>query len=732
MLWFSTGGVVNVGSHVWGIKTPELTIPSLRHRSSANDSLLVALFLLSGATLFFEVLLTRIFSVFLWSHYAFFVVSLALLGFGASGTFLSLIEGKPHPHSARLRASSFLLFFLTAFAVYLGITRIPFDPVRLPWDPWQFVWISLFYLFAAAPFFFSGLYIAFTFKSDPSRIHFLYGLNLTGSALGAVAPLLLLHLPLVGIQLSPYKALPQLLRYPESRIVATAWSPIARGDLVQSGGARFAPGLSLRYRGVLPDQVGLTLDGDRLNAVTRFDGDFRKLSFLSSLPSVAAYTLLSQPEVLVLEGGGGIGILEALYHGSDAIDVLERNRDVVDLVEGLPFSGQIYHHPQVHWTKGASRNFLRRSLKIYDLISLSLADLPSAGTTGLYGQNENYLFTVEAFTEYLGHLKEGGIFTVTRPLLFPPREAPRTIALAREALATQGSRDPARHLAVIESWGTWTLILKKTNWREAELKALGRFARDRNFRLVPMKEYEALLGDARYPFDLSPTTDDRPFFLHFFKLTKLKEAYRSLGGKWEAFLEGGYLVYGALALALFWGFLLILFPAVIRRRPVSAPLRVCLYFSSIGLAFIFVEMSLLQRAVLLFGDPTYGLALLLAGLLLLTGLGSFCSNALSGRRSKVVFGGLAVGMVMLALLKGPAISIVLSLPILFFMGMPFPLALKKIDSRAIPLAWAANGVASVIGAVAAVALALEWGYSRGFMAAGFFYLLAALFLRRLQ
>lgn len=681
------------------------------------------LFILSAATLFFEVLLTRLFSHWLWGHYAFFVVSLSLLGFAASGVILARRSLRKR---AFLRPLSFWLFFAAAFVVFGTVTRIPFDPARLGWDDRQFVWISAIYLACAVPFLFSGLYIGWSFQSSLRGIGRLYAANLAGSAVGALLPLLMLYLPLPGIPFSPYKALPQALRHPDARILATAWTPSARVDLIQSAAVRFAPGLSLEYRTTLPDQLGLALDGDRLDAVTRFDGDPSRLEFIAYLPSGAGYALLDRPRVLVLEGGGGLGVLEALFHGSGGIDVLERNREVVRLVDGSGITRPVYRHPSVRWFDRSPRNFLRGSEEKYDLIAMALPDVPAASSTGLYGLNEDYLYTVESFRACLDHLTERGLLSITRPLLFPPRELPRAVALAREALARAGAGAAADHLAIVESWGTWTLLVKRSPFLEADLRKIAQFAGKRGFRVVPADEAMSILGDRDYPFDLRPVTDDSPFFFHFFRPGRVREVYRSLGGRWEVFLEGGYLVYGALLLAVFWGTLLVLLPASIRRRPGRGKAG---YFFLIGIAFMFVEMSLLQRAVLLFGDPTTGLSILLGGLLLLAGAGSLCSVrlvALLGGRVTLLFGALIVLIPCLAFagLSPPALA--LAFPVLLLVGTPFPLAMVRLDPEEVPMAWAANGTASVIGAVLAVALALEIGYSGVMAAAAGCYLAAAI------
>ncbi len=678
----------------------------------------LGLFLISVATLIWEVLLTRIFSIYLWSYFAFLVLSLALLGFGASGSFLQVFS----PRRKKLPVY-FLLFFFSASIIYLGITRIPFDPVRIAWDPWQFFWLAAFYLAAALPCFFSGCYAGSCFALAPEKSSRRYGVNLVGSAVGALLSLpFLTYVPLEGIGMSPYKALPQALVYPESKLLATRWGVEARVDLVKSGAVRFAPGLSLNFLEDLPEQLGVTLDGDRLNAVTRFAGDPGKLRFLGELPSSAAYSLLTEPSVLVIESSGGLNILEALHHGAMSVDAQETNDRLVSLIneDWGEFSGRLYSHPKVQRIRQHVRHYLKVTEKPYDLIVLSLSDNPGAASTGLYGLNENYLYTVEAFQAYLDHLKPEGFFTVTRYLLPPPREEPRSLVLASTALASRGAKEPATHLAMIESYGTWTLLMKKSPLNDQERRALEEFSVRKGFTLLHPVALPA--GDSL--FDLSPATDRRPYFFHFFQLAKLPETYRLFRDKWEAFFEAGYLVHFAFLQAIFWGCLLILAPLLIRRRESKISLRTGAYFFLIGLGFMFVEMAFLQKAIFLFGNPTYGFSVLLALLLLFSGLGS---ATLRLRRGVLLLFLLIIAAILLSLaVQDWSFSAIIGIPLFYLMGAPFPLALSQLERAAVPMAWAFNGIASVLGSILAVIIAMEWGYGVTLFTAALFYFLAGL------
>lgn len=686
-----------------------------------------SLFLISAGTLCLEVLLTRLFSIFLWHHYAFFVVSLCLLGFGASGVALAAIS-KP---SCAILKWSFCLFFVLAGVVTFSVSRVPFDPTRFGIDLSPFFWLSLLYLGCAVPFFFSGLFIGICLKEAPHHVGRLYAINLIGSAVGSLLSLLLLNLPLPATP-SPYKPLRQALQFPQAQILETQWGPLGRVDLIESGMIRFAPGLSLRYQERLPDQLGITIDGGQMGAITRFDGEIAGLDFLTYLPSSAAFSLRPNAQVLLLQGGGGLGVLQALYYGGE-ITVLERNRDLVSLVAQTPLSGGLYQHPRVHHIAQFPRRYLEQSESRYDIISLSTEDIVSHASTGLHGLHEDYLLTTEAFAGYLAHLKAGGILSITFPLLFPPLETLRVINLAESSLKSLGLSVEGS-CRYFESLETWTLLVKKDEFSSAEDQTLEAFISERDFSLTSLDSLRRSANRWSSVFDLEAPTDDRPFFRHFFGITRIQETYRLLEGRWEAFLEGGYLVYAALFIALFWGGLFLLGPAFLVRRgrwgfTRGSSLQAC-YFFCIGLAFISVEMALLQKSMFLSGNPTYGLALLLALVLSVSGLGSLSCHRLSRLFPPplpfLILSGL---LLVMAFLRGPLAVVLVSIPALFLMGLLFPLAFKRLDETEIPLAWASNGIASVLGAIGAVSVALEVGYPKVFLIAALLYLIAGLLFR---
>jgi hypothetical protein len=253
---------------------------------------------------------------------------------------------------------------------------------------------------------------------------------------------------------------------------------------------------------------------------------------------------------------------------------------------------------------------------------------------------------------------------------------------------------------------------------------------------------------AKYPFDLGPTTDDRPFFHHYFKWTHLGEIYRQAGEKWPILLEGGYLVPVVFFLALALSFFFILAPLLFSARKEAKPglpgnrrFSWLLYFITLGLGFMFVEISLMQKFILFLGHPVYSIAIVLFSLLIFAGAGSRLSTRLNPRALRglrlvlpMIAGLLLVYAFLLpqvlaffqghSTLTRQALTVLFIAPLGLFMGVPFPLAIRLLGLQGpsfIPWAWCANGCASVLGAILPVIIALALGFQTVFFLAALLY-----------
>jgi len=574
-------------------------------------------------------------------------------------------------------------------------------------------------------------------------------------------------LPALSVELvaSEYKDLRQALRVKEARVVAQRTSPLGVVTVVDSPLAplHHAPGLSLNATTGPPPQLGLFVDGQIAGAVTRFDGNTAPLAYLADTTAALPYRLLARPHVLVLGAGAGGDVLQALVHGARQVDAVEVDAQVAAMVQEdlAEFSGRPYSAPGVQLHVADARGFVAASRDRFDLIQVALLDAFGASAAGLGALSESHLYTVEALDSYLQRLAPGGLLAFTRWLSLPPRDSLRLFATAAAALHRRGVAEPGHALAMIRSWNTITLLVKNGTFSPAEIAVIRDFARLRSFDTVYLPGIgaaqanvfnqlerddffagtQALLGPGRaeflerYKFNLQPTSDDRPYFFHFFKWRTLPEllALRSRGGLPP--VDWGYpVLVMALLQAVVVSVLLILLPLALAgpRRAFAAAepglrRRVAVYFLALGLGFMAIEIPFLLRFSLFLSHPLYAAAVVLAAFLVFAGLGArFSARLTPGTRWPfAAIAAIALGYVALlppllsALMDlGPGWKILLTTlliaPLAFCLGLPFPLGLGAVAARAealVPWAWGINGFASVVATLLATLLAMHWGYS---------------------
>lgn len=815
---------------------------NIRRRERAGERAVpsppfIAIGLLSACVLAYEVLLTRLFSIVLWHYFAYMIISAAMLGYGASGTLLTLLKEKIAAHfgAAYVIAAAALAVLMPA--AFLLAQQIPFNPLELLWDSTQPAKLLAVYLLLMLPFFCGGIGIGLVFSHYGKQASRIYAFDILGAGAGSLGVIGALYLvppnqvlsaltalallaaaiavvelkirpkwpvalfaglavlaavavPGMQIHASAYKDLSQAMNIAGARVVEERSSPLGQITVVKNTRVplRDAPGMSLNATMEPPPQLGVFVDGNGPSALTRFDGNLAPLAYLDQLTSALPYHLLvSQqqggPRVLVLGAGAGSDVLQALYHGSAAVDAVELDRNVTDLLlqRFKDYAGNLYSRPGVHVYAAEARGFVNSSRERYDLIQVALLDSFGTASAGLYGMSENYLYTVEATQAYLSRLTPGGMLAVTRWLTLPPRDALKLFATAVTALERSGVTNPGARLVMIRGWKTVTLLLKNSDFTAPEIAALGDFCRARSFDVAyypgmgasEANRYNmlaqpyfheaavALLGPQRqdfidqYKFYIEPASDDRPHFFRFFKWNSAAELFslREQGGM--ALFDWSYpLLVVTLVQAFAASVVLILLPLALsrcRRSLPSAP--VALYFLAIGFAFMFMEIAFIQKFVLFLSHPLYAVAVVLCAFLMFAAAGSWLAGNWKIARwqaaHKVVLAVSAMGvlaLLYLALLPGLfhalihlpdtvkiIISIALIAPLAMCMGVPFPTAMTRLADtaeEAIPWAWAINGFASVVGAVLATLLAIHLGFAAVILLAVLIYGVACAALRR--
>ncbi|MDX2507309.1 MAG: SAM-dependent methyltransferase [Gammaproteobacteria bacterium] len=835
---------------------------------------LLSLGLISATTLAYEILLMRLFSVIQWHHFAYMIISLALLGYGISGTLISLLQTtllKPEHRWFHITYPLFLLLFsVTSLGCFLLAQNIPFNPEAILWDGQQIYYLLAIFLLLSIPFLMAASAICLVFIHYPEQIAKVYSIDLMGAGLGSIAVIILLFFifpatalliislsglaaTLIAVQeihqlpvrhlwknpflknpflknrsrensfrgkkaakaiflvtvltglflvfsvqhwqlaISPYKDLSKILNIKDTQILKQQSGPLGLLSIVESQRIPFrhAPGLSLHNRQEPPEQLGLFADAANMTAITRYPDELEKLSYLDQLTSALPFHLHDIRQMLIVGAGGGSDILQALVHKTTQIDALELNPQIIELMstEFAAYSGNIYLQDNIKVYAQDVRGFLSGQAshdnKHYDLIQISLMDSFNASASGLYALHESYLYTVEALQTYLQHLNPDGYLAISRWVKTPPRDAIKMFATAIRALEKSRVDSAAQHLVLIRGWQTSTLLIKKNPFKQTEINALKQFCQTRAFDVVwypGIKASEAnqfnrfrqawfyqaasaLLSDSSqkflqdYKYYVYPASDDKPFFHHFFKWSVLSEllSLRDQGG--FVLVEMGYIVLlVTLFLAVISSIILILLPLIVfhfRAKtkaefslPVRERMQLFAYFFSIGLAFLFIEIAMMQKFILFLHHPIYAIPVVLTAFMFFAGLGSAWTTHLLARLShrqllfRAILGIVCLGVFysyflgsFFALMANYSISVKIILSLMFIaplalcMGMPFPLALRTLvstNSTYIPWAWGINGCASVISAVLASLLAIHFGFTLVIIFALGLYLLCLL------
>lgn len=807
------------------------SIPESRSRWTNAEAL--GLLLLSAAALAFEINLTRLFSVAQFYHFAFMIVSIALLGFGGSGTFLAIFPSLGLRNPRQLLGWFSLAASATMLGSYLLFNNLPFDSFQIAWKREQLAILGIHYVALALPFFFTGLATSLLLSTYPHAAGSTYATNLIGSALGcglalvvptiyggegtvllssalaamaaqiclatrslsaklrrlaialSLLPLLFTLLALsyrsqtgayfswLELHLSPYKNLSYALQIPGAQVISSRWNSFSRVDLVKSSSIRSLPGLSYRYLESLPPEDGLLVDGDDLSPVV-LPGNDRE--FFSYLPAAIAFQLHPHAQALVLEPRGGLDILTALASGAEQVTAVESNPLIIVA------AGSIYHDPRLRVIPETGRSYTRRSSEHFDVVVLSLASSYHPVNSGAYSLAEDYRYTIEAFRDILARLKPDGWLVITRWLQTPPSECLRAFGIAVAALERSGA-NPAAQIVAFRGYNTATILVSKSAFNSGQLSAIRQFTSSRAFDLIYAPDirpdetnrfnvlpepvyYQAVMAllsakpreefYRQYPLAVSPPTDDRPFFGHFFKWSQAGQVLSELGKTWQPFGGAGYFVILALViLASLSAGILILLPVVIARlhRGHGAPDQFftpgnpyLFYFGLIGFGFMLVEIPLIQRFILFIGQPAYSLATVLFSVLLFSGIGSQYSSKIP---LKTALGVLALWLAILPILLPVTFNLALGLaftirllitvlvliPTGFLMGIPFSGGIFWLQKKPfspgmipgmIPGIWAVNGAASVIASVLAALLAISVGFTLVFLAGALCYACASL------
>lgn len=739
---------------------------------------------MSGLVL--EVAITRIFSAAIWYHYAFVAVSVALLGLGASGLVvqygLRRIKGNWAENLAIVSALAVVAFIPVTLYVMHGLAS-------------QTAYLPLFMFLFTVPFFLIGIIISAAFNAFAAVAGKLYAADLIGASAGALLVVLFLimtggegatlivgviaaitatifaritknakktivSLAFVGFAVSllfvnyntqifaiptdptALKDLPIYLReHPGSKIVKTQWNSFSRIDVVEGGNGD--EGLAAK----------IFIDGGAGTNIVSWDGDVESRQELATWMHYLPYKMMEDPKVLVIGSGGGRDVVAALVGGSKDVTSVEINPIIFETVTSYgDKAGNVYTHEYVRAHVEEGRSFITRTPEKYDIIYIPFVDTWASVSSGGLGVSENFLYTIEGFEQYYDHLEDRGKIVTVRWLIDTPRFVSTYVKLLEGNGVPQS--EVYKHLIVVtadsyeqDPSGTM-VVFSKSPFAAEEVEFFSSSFAQYGYKpiLIPgqiMREPYAQLLTGKIGLeqfqDLFQTkayhvTDDSPYFLSYEKPV-------------PTVMQNLLDVSIAIAIA----FLFIPFGWLWRMKKNNSvekhQLRltsIVPYFAALGMGFILIELALLQKLILLLGNPTTTFAILLFTLLISSGSGSLLSSRIirSGTKNLILIiaGIVALGTIYVILLQPmiysvigepfevkAAVSIAILAPIGLLMGMPLPTGMRLLKTHRpeyIPWMWAVNGAFSVLGAVLAVILGIMYGATVAMMLGISVYLIA--------
>ena len=789
-------------------------------------------FLISASTLMLEIIQTRILSVVVWYHLAFFVISLAMFGLTAGAVWVYLRRVRFTETTLSYDLAYFSGLFALATAICLAV-QMTLAPVISGAMTTLWIWTELA-ICLSIPFFFSGVVLSLALTRSPFRVGRVYGVDLLGAAIGCLGALLLLNFtdgpsailwvaafvatgalafagsgigkapdqnpPLHSCLQHHYWILSVLVlcalinphtdhglqpiavkgkfEFPGSYLFKqwNSFSRVVVGQVKQGIPEMWGPSPKMFANKWSVYQTELNIDGDAATYAYRFTGNLDQVAFLRYDVTNLAYFLPDRERVLVIGVGAGRDILSAALFGRKQITGVEINPIFVQLLtrepDFLDFNN-VAALPGVQFVLDEGRSWLSRSQESFDIIQMSLVDTWAATGAGAFTLSENGLYTVQAWKTFLNRLTPNGVLTVSRwhdPSV--PDETGRLISLAAATLMEMGIAEPSRHVFLASQGAIATLVLSKLPFSASDVEALEKAAAeyqhnvlmspgrvpgsDTLYRIITSTDRKSLDSyTSSLEFDLTPPTDDRPFFFNQLPLSRPFQALAYAktmlaGGPQGGGVRQGNLVATITLLLLFFISLIFVIGAVVvPLRPalkdvgVAVATRGTLYFALIGTGFMMVEIALLQRMTVFLGHPIYSLAVLLFSLILTTGMGSFLSEkfTLHNRARIAAWATLTGGYLVIlpfvlsdlfaafdaATLPVRIVICVLSItPAGLLLGFGFPTGMRliaSIDSRPTPWFWGINGAAGVLASITAIIVSLALGINATLIAGALCYLL---------
>lgn len=770
----------------------------------------LSIFILSLTTLMYEVLLTRIFSVTMWYHYAFVAVSIAMFGMtvGALLVFFFPSFFKDSKTEEHLAKSSFLFSISIIFSFFTHLS-IPFISNNLSLI--GIFSIGLNYIVISIPFIFSGIAISLLLSRYKDYVSKLYAFDLVGAGIGCFLLILIINntdgpnavlfcsvfagitsiifnfgqknkrfkilvfstfslivlFTIFNTYLSTnQKSLIRLMWVKgefENKPIYEKWNTYSRIRIIGDPNKPeipFASGLSSKYKSdTLVYQLKMDIDANAATYLTRFGGNLDSLEYLKYDVSNIAHYLKENAKVCIIGSGGGRDILSALVFKQKEIIAIEINSEIIKAVNSVfaDFTGKLDKISNVKFINDEARSFITRTNENFDIIQVSLIDTWAATSAGAFVLAENTIYTKEAWKEFISHLSENGILTFSRWYIKDNSgEMLRLASLASAAFRSLGDQNPENNIIIIRNKltqnsdsltdGIGTLLAKRQPFSNYEIEKIHSIAEEMDFEVIysPNFKTESIFSKIirnknnkevsdLLKVNIDAPSDDNPFFFQMLKFSDILSLKTFKRQDISRNLKAVVVLFALLIIVALLTLICIVIPLIFVRKDFSIKknLPLIIYFLAIGLGFMLIEISQMQRLIVFLGHPTYSLTVVLFSLLISSGLGSYITgkiNLKDKKRRIVVLLFLVLVLLLFALVtpsiiekfrsEATEVRIIVSIFLLvfigFFMGSAFPIGIKSIannSQKIIPWLWGINGAASVFSSVLAVFISIFWGIS---------------------
>lgn len=746
---------------------------NIAFKKKQNIFVYSSVFLITLSLLSYMVLLARLFSVILSYNLVFLVVSFSVLGSGLSGIFTYIqLKEKKYIDTRKMTENLSTLLAISILGTVLVIFKLPYIRVY-----------SLYALIGMIPFAIGGGIISIILKEFIELSSKLYVMDLIGLALGSIVIIRVMNIygfmsSVVIITVVAIIASTQISIYfkEKKRLLAKSFFVIlllgvlVEGDFIKAIENGFSPYYSSpnTVMSYLKDTIEKPLnipyskwnavsrtdilettnqnekkvvkDGRELSPIVKFGGDLNKVDYLKEQVNFVPFAIGKNDKTLVIGSGGGKDVLLALVGGSKDISAVEFNSSTIEAVERYKeFSGNIYNRPEVKLYIQDGRNFIQNSKEMYDNVYLSTG-MPSAIENTKYSLSENYLFTEEAFKLYFDKLAENGKLSFrTNSTL----DMTRIVNTGIKVLMDKGvkHKEISKYFTIIngeseinkhihnEIINRPMIIFKKSPFNQEEITSLLNIVGQQNGFMIhcPNEEYEVFsqLENSdmieAFNFNVAPINDNKPFFYNYSNIVPRE------------------LIFIGIILLIIW---IIIKQKYIREKKES---EISKYFIVIGMSFMLIEISFVQKTSLYFGSSITSLSSVLFSILVSSGIGCLLSGYkkikvhicksslyLLCTSISVITTLFTINKIVLTTnefnlgYKIITIFFVL-LPMGMLMGIPFPIGIRKLKENVknvdiVPLMWGVNGIFSVIGSIMAISISMKLGFNITIIVGSLLYL----------